>query len=261
MSSDLLEQINLVLTPFERLGLNDFGDGLFAERRDRKFPCHINQTAEIIEGMQDHYDLITPNDESISAIGTLYFDTPNFDFYKDHHRGKSHRKKVRFRKYPDTETSFLEVKMKSVKGLTLKERVLSDFESNEISQEMRVFLEENGIKSSTRLEPVLEVNYRRFSFISKDRVERFSIDFEVEFSNEKGKGDFGELAVIEVKQPHLETSPIIKKLRATHIREVSLSKYCLSLSTLIPELKSNRFKPALRSLQALFHEQIPNSTV
>jgi len=260
MSSDLLEQIEKVLTPFERLGLNDFGDSRFAERRDRKFPCHISQIAEIIEGLDGFYDLITPNDETISTIGTLYFDTPEYDFYKEHQRGKAIRKKVRFRKYPDTETSFLEVKMKSVKGLTLKERVLSNFESDEISQEMRAFLEENGVTSSTKLEPVLEVNYRRFSFISKDRVERFSIDFEVEYSNRNGTGNFGELAVFEVKQPNLKTSPIIKKLRANRIREASLSKYCLSLSALIPELKSNRFKPALRSLQAFFHEQIPINT-
>ncbi|MCZ4410196.1 polyphosphate polymerase domain-containing protein [Cryomorphaceae bacterium 1068] len=261
MSSDLLEKIELVLTPFERLGLNDFGDGRFAERRDRKFPCHIDKIADIIEGLEDHYDMITPNDDSISAIGTLYFDTPDYDFFKAHHRGRANRLKVRFRKYPDTKTSFLEVKKKSIKGLTLKERVLSPFESNDINEEMRVFLEENGIKSSAHLEAVLEVNYRRFSFISKDRIERFSIDFEVEFNNPHGKGNFGNLAIVEVKQPSLETTPIIKKLRENRIREASLSKYCLSLSTLIPELKSNRFKPALRSLQALFHEPIPQSTV
>lgn len=261
MSSDLLEEIELVLTPYRRLGLNDFGDGRFAERRDRKFPCHINQAAMIIEGLQDHYDMITPNDDSISAIGTLYFDTPGYDFYKDHHRGKARRKKVRFRKYPDTQTSFLEVKRKSIKGLTLKERVLSRFESDEINDEMKAFLLENGVDRASALEPVLEVNYRRFSFISKDRVERFSIDFEVEFSNETGRGNFGDLAVVEVKQPELETTPIVKKLRQKHIREASISKYCLSLSALIPELKSNRFKPALRNLQALFHEQIPQSTL
>jgi hypothetical protein len=261
MSSDLLEKIEHVLTPFERLGLNDFGDGRFAERRDRKFPCHINKVAGIIKGLEDHYDMITPNDDSISAIGTLYFDTPEYDFFQDHHRGKGNRLKVRFRKYPDTKTSFLEVKKKSIKGLTLKERVLSPFESNEIDKEMRVFLEENGIKSSSQLEAVLEVNYRRFSFISKDRAERFSIDFEVEFNNSNGQGNFGNLAIVEVKQPFLETTPIIKKLRENHIREASLSKYCLSLTTLIPELKSNRFKPALRSLQALFHEPISQSIV
>jgi len=261
MSSDLLKKIEHVLTPFERLGLNDFGDGRFAERRDRKFPCHINQITEVVKGLQDHYDLITPNDDSISAIGTLYFDTPDYDFFQAHHRGKGNRLKVRFRKYPDTQTSFLEVKKKSIKGLTLKERVLSPFESNAISEKMRAFLEENGIKTSIPLKPVLEVNYRRFSFISKDRVERFSIDFEVEFSNPDGKGNFGDLAIIEVKQPSLKTTPVIKKLRENRIREASLSKYCLSLSTLIPKLKSNRFKPALRSLQAFFHEQISKSTV
>ena len=261
MSSDLLKEIEHILAPFERLGLNDFGDGRFAERRDRKFPCHIDQIAEVIEGLHDQYDLITPNDDFISSIGTLYFDTPDYDFFQDHHRGKGNRLKVRFRKYPDTKTSFLEVKKKSIKGLTLKERVLSPFDSKVINTEMRTFLEENGIKSSSSLEPVLEVNYRRFSFISKNRVERFSIDFEIEFCNSNGQGNFGDLAIVEVKQPSLKTTTIIKKLRDCHIREASISKYCLSLSTLIPDLKSNRFKPALRSLQALFHEQIPQSTV
>jgi len=261
MSSDLLAQIEKVLTPFERLGLNDFGDGRFAERRDRKFPCHINKISKVVEGLQDHYDIITPNDDSVSSIETLYFDTPDYAFFQAHHRGKARRLKVRIRKYPDTKTSFLEVKMKSAKGLTLKERVISPFESDSLEGEMQTFLEEQGVKYSSQLEPVLEVNYRRFSFVSKDRVERFSIDFEVEFSNDNGKGNFGDLAVVEVKQPYLETSPIVKKLRSIGVREASLSKYCLSLSALRPELKSNRFKPALRSLQALFHEQIPQRTL
>jgi hypothetical protein len=261
MSSDLLEDIEAVLSPFERLGLNDFGDGRFAERRDRKFPCHIEEIVRTIEGLNDQYDLITPNEESISSIGTLYFDTPNYDFFRDHHRGKAVRQKVRFRKYPDTKTSFLEIKKKSVKGLTLKERVITEFDADDLTAEMRRFLRENGVTTSEELKAVLEVNYRRFSFISKDRLERFSIDFEVNFNNSDGKGHFGELAIIEVKQPNWETTPIIRKIRENRIRETSLSKYCLSLTSLIPELKSNRFKPALKNLQALFHEPIPQTTI
>lgn len=260
MSSDLLADIEQVLNPFNRLGLNDFGDGRFAERRDRKFPCHIEQIPQAINGLHEYYDLITPNEESISAIGTLYFDTPQYDFFNDHHRGRASRLKVRFRKYPDTRTSFLEVKKKSVKGLTLKERVLTDFEAEKISDEMRDFLRDNGIKTSEKLQSVLEVNYRRFSFISKDRAERFSIDFEVNFNNSDGKGHFGDLAIIEVKQPTWETTQVIKKIRECNIREASLSKYCLSLTTLLPELKANRFKPTLRNLQALFNEKIPQIT-
>lgn len=261
MSSDLLADIEKVLGPFERLGLNDFGDGRFAERRDRKFPCHIEEIVHVVEGLQDDYDLITPNDETISSIGTLYFDTPHYDFFADHHRGKGSRLKVRFRKYPDTETSFLEVKKKSVKGLTLKERIITDFEADQISKEMREFLADNGISTSEELKAVLEVKYRRFSFISKDRTERFSIDFEVTYNNSHGEGDFGDLAIIEVKQPRLETTPIVKKIRENRIREASLSKYCLSLTSLNPDLKSNRFKPALRNLQALFHEPIPQTNI
>jgi len=256
MSNELLERMNGVLKPFLRLGLHDFGDGRFAERRDRKFPCRVESIDKIIEDLQDHYDLIVPADNLISSIGTLYFDTPNFDFYSEHHRGKSKRCKVRFRKYPDTKTSFLEIKMKSSKGITQKERVEVVFELNDLDQAHKDFLTLYGIEPFTDLAPVLEVNYRRYSFVSKDRQERFSVDFEVEFKDQHRSGTFGKLAVFEVKQPRFMTTPIVKRLRENRIKEKSLSKYCLSLSSLKPELKSNRFKPALRNLQEIFHAQV-----
>ncbi|MCH2213617.1 MAG: polyphosphate polymerase domain-containing protein [Flavobacteriales bacterium] len=259
MSNDLLEQMNAILRPFTKLGLGQFGDDRFAERRDRKFPCDVENIGDIIKGLYEHYDLVVPVENPVSSIGTLYFDTPEFDFYREHHRGKSNRHKVRFRKYPDTKTSFLEIKKKSPKGITLKERVESPFQLDSIDQSLEAFLGLNGIDAPNDLTSVLEVNYQRYSFISKDREERFSVDFAVEFSDGKKSGTFGSLAIFEVKQPRYMTSPIVKRLRQNGIREKSLSKYCLSLSTLKPKLKSNRFKPALRNLQALFHAQIHTS--
>jgi len=249
-----------ILKRFAKVGLDEFGDGRFGERKDRKFPCHVNEIAEVVKGLEEDYDLVTPADKSISKIDTYYFDTPSFDFFRAHHRGKSRRLKVRFRKYPDTKTSFLEVKKKSSKGITFKDRVESPFDITELSRSVGSFLSENGVTDYQDLQKVLEVKYHRYSFVSKDRSERFSIDFEVEFSHDGKRGTFGDLAIFEVKQERIQMTPIVKKLRENQIREKSLSKYCLSLSSLKPELKSNRFKPALRNLQALFHAQTKPST-
>jgi hypothetical protein len=249
-----------ILKHFAKVGLEEFGDGRFGERKDRKFPCHVNDISQVVKGLENDYDLITPAEKAISKIDTHYFDTPSFDFFRAHHRGKSRRLKVRFRKYPDTQTSFLEIKKKSTKGVTFKDRVESPFEKTELNRELGSFLTENGVADYEDLHKVLEVKYRRYSFVSKDRAERFSIDFEVEFNHDGQRGTFGDLAIFEVKQERIQMTPIVKKLRENQIREKSLSKYCLSLSSLKPELKSNRFKPALRNLQALFHAKTQPST-
>lgn len=259
MSKATLKHMDNILERFTRVGLNEFGDGRFGQRKDRKFPCHIKDITHIVEGLEDEYDLVVPLDSAISKIDTHYFDTPSFDFFKSHHRGKSRRLKVRFRKYPDTKTSFLEVKRKSAKGTTFKDRVESPFERNDLSNGLGSFLTENGVIDYEDLQRVLNVKYRRYSFVSKDRTERFSIDFEVEFSHDGKHGTFGDLAIFEVKQERFKMSPVVKKLRENQIQEKSLSKYCLSLSYLNSDLKSNRFKPALRNLQVLFHARTKTS--
>ncbi len=255
MSDDLLNRISLQLKPYERLGLGEFGDDRFAERSDRKFPCHVSEIPEVIADLDSDYDLIVPDGSDISEIHSIYFDTEDFQFFHDHHRGRRRRMKLRFRKYPGTQTSFFEIKRKNLKGKTLKERILTDYNAKSINKDLKRFLRDNGVENLEDLQRVLDVSYRRISFISKDRTERFSIDFEVLFNADEREGSFGELAVFEVKQERISTSPIVKKLRSKKIREASVSKYCLSLSQLRKHLKANRFKPTLRNLQAIVNEE------
>lgn len=255
MSRPLSQPIFDDLKRFKRIGLEEFGDNRFTERIDRKFPISISEISAVIEGLEDDYDLITPADQEISTIESHYFDTPDYAYFKAHHRGRGRRHKVRFRVYPQTQSAFLEVKRKTPKGKTLKRRIKSGFGHSILNGDHRGFLTKIGISESHYIMPVVEISYKRLSFISKDQSERFSVDFAVEFSDGDREGNFGSMAVIEVKQDRLQTTPIIKKLREMRIKESSMSKYCLSMCRLHPELKANRFKPVLRNLQELIHEQ------
>jgi hypothetical protein len=255
MNRELSERLIRSLEPFRKVGLEDFGDRRFSERMDRKFPVALSRIPSLIDGLADEYDLVMPGNNRVSTIASYYFDTPDYAYFRAHHRGRAHRHKVRFRVYADTDTTFLEVKKKNAKGRTMKERIESNPSDRRLSAPLQKFLADSGVSESSRIRPVLEISYKRLSFISKDRKERFSVDFAVEYNNGVLSGDYGALAVIEVKQDHLATTPVVKKLRDLRITESSLSKYCLSLCQLHPELKANRFQPVLRNLQELIHEE------
>ena len=51
--------------------------------------------------------------------------------YHDHHNGKLNRYKVRRRRYIDTDTEFLEVKLKNNKKRTIKSRIKLSGQPNE----------------------------------------------------------------------------------------------------------------------------------
>ena len=244
-----------ILRGFTKIGLHEFGDDRFAERKDRKFPVSIYDIPKVLPGLEKHYSLICPEGNEVSTIETKYFDTENFDFFRQHHRGRSVRRKVRIRRYVETDTSFLEIKRKNVKGRTLKHRISVVSAKPVLDDRGNQFLKSRGVSETDTIHPVLKVVYDRLSFLSEDQDERFSVDFNVRFSDGQRKGDFGKLAIFEVKQSKIETTPVIKALRKNRISERSISKYCLSLCQVNSELKANRFKPVLRNLQALIHEK------
>lgn len=244
-----------ILRSFTKMGLHEFGDDRFAERKDRKFPVSIYEVSKVLSGLEKRYSLICPKGNEISTIESKYFDTVNFDFFRQHHRGRSVRRKVRIRRYVETDTSFLEIKRKNVKGRTLKQRISLVSAKPVLDNRSKQFLKAQGVSETGAIHPVLKIVYDRLSFLSEDQDERFSVDFNVRFYDGQRKGDFGKLAIFEVKQSKIETTPIIRALRKNRISEGSISKYCLSLCQVNPELKANRFKPVLRNLQALIHEK------
>jgi len=250
------EDLQKVLNKFERIELTDLRDGAQMERIDRKYPVHISRIPEVLRGLESEYKIVRAAGSVVSPYDTWYMDTPELKFYRIHHDGFLNRDKVRYRAYPRTRTTFLEVKRKNNKGRTSKARILCNSMVYPFSPDKLKFLEENmqGFDPQV-LRPSIFIKYDRIAFINPNGKERFSIDFNISAQIDDKTTNFGEAVILEVMQDRRHTSPIISRLRELRLREASMSKYCLTMSLLNKDLKSNLFKRDLRKLEKIMNEK------
>ncbi len=254
MSEDELQNgHSKIVGSFDTIGLEELPKEVLMERVDRKYAFHESEMVNVLTGLSEHYYLIKAAGSVVAPYESLYLDTEDYNCYYRHHRGFKNREKIRFRHYPKTGTAFLEHKWKSNKGRTSKSRIPIEpsFEVGTVGKE---FLKQSLVNTPfDRLIPTVQVDYLRLGFISKDSDERFSIDFNVEGEMNGQSASFGDVAILEVKQGVRHTSPVVRKMRTLKINEVSMSKYCLVLSMLKPELKNHNFKMALRRITRINH--------
>ena len=90
------------------------------KRVDTKFLINRKKLESIFSSLSSHYKILKVKDVIKSKYSSFYFDTVNYKFFLDHHNGKLNRAKVRFREYVGSNLTFLEVKRKNQKGVTIK---------------------------------------------------------------------------------------------------------------------------------------------
>jgi hypothetical protein len=251
---EMAKHLEHPLSAFTKLQLHEVPKDALMERIDRKYVFHESRIAELLEGLHPHYNIVEAAGSVFAPYHSQYLDTADFEIYNRHHRGFKNREKVRFRMYPKTKTSFLEHKFKSNKGRTSKLRIPASSDFNLDGEAIGFLKDQLKHYKPSQLKPSAIVDYTRLGFISKDGDERFSIDFNICASMDDTEQDFGSVAILEVKQGKYSNTPVISKMRDSGLREVSMSKYCLSLSLLKPDLKSHFFKVALRRIRKINHE-------
>lgn len=246
------DALSLALDDFDVISLEDIIKGGQMVRIDRKYVFHIDQVTEVLKGMESEYSIVKVAGNKISTYKSHYFDTIDFLFFNQHQRGLVPRDKLRFRTYPSTETTFFEIKHKSNKNITQKDRILRKDDSLVLDKTIQQFIR-NGISKidPKTLQLSARIDYHRIQFISKDQRERFSIDININSSLDGHHVDFGPIAILEIKQYKRFPSPMVVEMRKLRHFEVSLSKYCVSLTLLKPDLKSNRFNEIVRLIKKI----------
>ena len=243
---------NEYLSGFDKVGLEELQEINLMDRVDRKFLFGINHLESLLKEMQGSYQILTIGDESYSNLNSLYVDTRDCHFFKQHHNGKLNRHKVRFRSYQNTQLNYLETKFKTNKGRTQKNRVLRNygnfetFENNEAG-----FLNEHIPVKPETLSPKLWVSFTRLHFIHKEKFERLTIDLNLTFEFKEKKESFPEAVIAELKQSKYENdADFAKFMKKRQIRPTPFSKYCVGMC-LLHGLKSNRFKRILLNLKKI----------
>ena len=111
------------LNSLESISLKEMDNVKLMDRVDTKYIFSIQQLPLYLNAIKENYRVLEVNDYRMINYESLYFDTKDFEFYRQHHSGKMNRYKIRFRKYVESDLNFFEIKLKSNKGRTIKNRI------------------------------------------------------------------------------------------------------------------------------------------
>jgi hypothetical protein len=241
-----------LLGQFDRISLAELAGATLLDRVDTKYVFGVSQLHTALRRTLGQYQALEIGHIRLNHYQTVYFDTPNFDLYRQHHNGLRTRYKVRERKYVDTDLSFLEVKRRTNQGRTIKSRLQIPEVETRLDGQAHAFIGGHAPLDEGDLEPKLWNDYLRLTLVSKHRTERLTVDTHLSF----GWGDtwvaLPGVVIAEVKQERFSyESDFIQQMRQLGIQRTSFSKYCIGVSLLYDDLKRNNFKPHIRHLQKI----------
>ena len=137
------------LDKFAPIDLKQMDRVKLLQRTDTKYLLSKDRLLDLFPALFEHYYVLEVEGKRTSAYHTIYLDTPDKKYFKQHHQGRYKRHKVRFRTYIETGISFLEVKLKQ-KGITNKKRISTTIQED-LDQNQSSFL----ISSSAFIKPLL----------------------------------------------------------------------------------------------------------
>ncbi len=249
-----MNEITDILQTLEPIGLQEMDKVKLMDRTDTKFVFSKGQLIEILKQVNSHYKILEIEGKRISRYKTLYYDTSGLDLYQRHHNGELNRYKVRHRSYVESSIGFLEVKFKNNKGRTIKDRIKKTEVMLKCEGDAEVFLNEKLPFDAQTLIPVLWVNYSRLTLVNKTNAERLTIDLDLEFVKDENHESFSNLVIAEVKQEKRKGSPFLKIMKGLHIREGSISKYCMGIAVTFDSIKKNNFKEKLIAIKKIVND-------
>jgi hypothetical protein len=253
-----------VLGRFQPVALADLDSVALLDRTDTKYLLTFTQLRAALAALTGDYRVLEIDGARLHHYQTLYFDTPDFALFRQHHAGKANRHKVRSRAYLDSGLSFLEVKAKNARGRTVKHRLPTGAlvaDLHDVHQGAASFVAGHAPIDPASLVPALWNDFQRLTLVGVHHAERLTIDLGLSFETQSGRSrGLPGVVVAELKQHGIDrTSPFARQMRAARVRPAGMSKYCAGVSLLHPQVRHNAFKPTLRALDTLMKEETHGS--
>ena len=163
------------------------------------------------------------------------------------------RFKARTRTYTDSGLCMFEVKLTGARGETVKQRVPHPAEHRaELTDEALAHLRTTLCQAYHQdlpagLQPTLVTTYRRTTFVSRTGEARLTCDVGLVCRDVHHEvRDTGTHVLVESKSGGQGGSAADRILRELGVRPASVSKYCVAVAALHPELPSNPWHQTLR---------------
>lgn len=236
------------------IGLDELMDhAALLDRVDAKYVVPLDTLARLLEALGGTHRLLTVEGRTSFAYRSTYYDTPRLTSFREHAQRRRRRFKCRTRLYVDAGLHAFEVKLKGLRGRTVKHRLTcAPLADGPLGDPAREFLDgclhdAYGRRVDGDLAPVLTVDYRRVTLAATGSGERLTYDLDLGFAGAAGRGRLREgLAIVESKSAGggAVADRILRGLGARPLS--SCSKYCLGIGLTRPDASANSFRPLLR---------------
>ncbi len=237
---------------FDPISLREMDSVALLNRIDTKFVMTNAQMLNALAAVRQDYRILMVHGQRLNHYRTLYFDTPNFDLYHLHVNGRADRYKVRSREYTDSHLSFLEVKHKTPKDRTIKDRIPTAQTVVKINRDSVNWLHGVFPYDSRKLQPKLWNTFTRITLVSKQHCERVTLDVDLTFYAANKVVRLDGIAIAEVKMDSgNRASPFLAQMHAQRIHPQGFSKYCIGVSMLYEQVKKNTLKPQILWLEKM----------
>ena len=227
------------------------------ERLDNKYIISADRLCHALNAFAKGFDVLEIDGRRSFTYATRYFDDDNLQSYYNHHQGRRKRCKVRVRDYVDAGFTFLEVKLKDKRKITVKRRLKVDGALDRLDGTCIDFVERSHRELydeplALTLRQVISMRYDRVTLVAKEGGERMTIDTNLHFAaNGMTRAIPDDLFIIETKSAR-GNGIADRILRSLQLHPTAhCSKYCIGLAALGQVERRNRFLPALKRLQLI----------
>jgi hypothetical protein len=246
------------LSAFAPVTLEQLNDrAAMLERLDNKYIIPADRFRPALQAFADHFDVLEIGGKRAFQYVTRYFDDGELRAYHDHHQGRRKRCKVRIRTYVDAGFSYLEVKLKDRRQVTVKKRLKLPGKLDRIDAGAMAFVDDchralYDVPLGRPLAPVIGMDYERITLVARAGGERMTIDTSLRFDTADTHREVRpDMFIVETKSPR-GNGLADAILRGLHLHPTAAcSKYCIGMAACGLVARSNRFRPTLRRLDLL----------
>lgn len=219
-------------------------------RVDRKYLVPLHVFEQLIEMVGSRLTALDIGGLRVFDYESIYFDTARLTAYRQHAHGRRRRFKVRTRAYLDSDECVLEVKTEGGRGQTVKERLPYTMEHRHVlNPDAQEFVTEHLEDSATvpALTEVVTTAYSRSTLVDPVGGNRMTCDVDMFFFDPVRECHGPSDSVLIESKTIGAAAFTDAALWQLGQRPLAISKYCVGMALLRPELPANRWNRELRS--------------
>lgn len=224
-------------------------------RIDTKYVLSYDEVFDILEQVAAQgYRVQHIGGKRAVGYDTLYYDTVDRRMYLVHHNQELTRQKIRTRTYLESGVTFLEIKDKTNRGRTKKQRTeiaRSNFTHFATDAAAKAFYAPRSSYLAEDISPAISTRFLRITLVNATLTERITIDLDLRYEDVRSgqSAAIESMAILELKQDGNTPSELKRMLRDRRIPPLKVSKYCLATTLTVAGIKKNRFKLKLRDIE------------